>query len=59
MAGKKLWHSKTIWFNVLTGALAVAQALGVAGMIPGEYLALAMAIGNAMLRTITEEPIVR
>ena len=56
--GKSIFASKTLWFNALTGGLAILQALSVVGLISQSYLAIGMAIGNALLRLVTTEPII-
>ena len=48
--------SKTMWFNLITGILAVANALG-GQVIPTEVAALIVAAGNIILRMITTTPL--
>lgn len=55
-----MFKSKTIWFNVITIALAVIQQ--VQPMIPDntefyKYLAFTVAIGNTLLRFFTDKPL--
>jgi hypothetical protein len=53
--------SKTIWFNVIAFAVAVAQAFGFAGFTPdpqmAEWVTVAVAAINILLRLITTQPI--
>jgi hypothetical protein len=50
---KKLWKSKTFWFNILSGAAALT------GVIPfaPEHVAIATAIINVGLRFVTDKPV--
>lgn len=50
---KKLWQSKTFWFNVLSGAAALS---GVIPLAP-EYLAISTAVINVGLRFLTDKPV--
>lgn len=54
---KPWWESKTIWFNVLSGAVDLAQTLGGVGVLPPGVLPLVVAVGNVLLRIITSQPI--
>jgi hypothetical protein len=46
--------SKTMWFNVLTGILAVTNALqGQDSVVSPEISALIIAVGNVILRVLT------
>lgn len=57
METKAFWQSKTIIFNSLGLALEVLQLLGQTNVIGPESLALAMGIGNLMLRFVTSQPV--
>jgi hypothetical protein len=64
MTAKPFWQSKTIWFNVLTIALAILGFLMVtqsAGGLPfnidSRWLVLVAGIGNIFLRFITNAPV--
>ena len=57
MNAKPWYLSKTIWFNVITGALELIQALGGVGLLPPGVLAVAVHVGNCALRLITSQPI--
>ena len=46
---KNFLKSKTIWFNVFTGLLTLGEVL------PAEWGALALAIGNLGLRFVTKD----
>ena len=57
---KGLLLSKTFYFNLITGVLAVLALPEVVAIIPLEYLpviGLFTAIGNIVLRTITNLPL--
>lgn len=58
--GKKWYHSKTMWFNLVTGTSAIASNLiAEGGLSPQMNSALAtfVMIGNMVLRAITDQPI--
>lgn len=48
---KKWWQSKTLWFNIATGIVAVSQ------FIPTPFTLAAAVVGNIVLRTMTNAPI--
>lgn len=50
---KSLFKSKTFWFNLITGLLAVSDVLP----IPVEYQALIVALGNVVLRFLTDKAV--
>ena len=50
---KKLWKSKTFWFNILSGAAALS---GVIPLAP-EHAAIATAVINVGLRFVTDKPV--
>lgn len=62
MKKKKLWKSKTIWFNAIVVALASAEAaFGVLQpVLPGNvygWLSFMLAVGNAVLRFYTTQAV--
>lgn len=57
METKAFWQSKTIIFNGLGLALEVLQLLGQANIVGPESLALAMGVGNLILRFVTSQPV--
>jgi hypothetical protein len=54
---KSLWSSKTFWFNVLSGALEVAQILLDFRVIEADKILMGMAVGNVILRYVTKQPV--
>lgn len=55
---KSLWKSKTFWFNAITGFVSVVGT--VQAIIPPPampYVAGVVAIGNVVLRLITNQPV--
>ena len=57
---KKWYHSKTLWFNVLTGVVGVSTILITEGRLSKEVasgLATFVTIGNIILRILTTKPI--
>lgn len=61
--GKEWFRSKTLWFNILALAVAIAGVFGFGEYLPnvkwGEIIAIAVAIANLFLRYWTSEPIKR
>jgi uncharacterized membrane protein len=55
-AWRKMVKSKTFWFNLITGALVVTDQL-TGKVIPAQYSASIVAIGNVILRYLTTKPI--
>ena len=59
--GKDYWKSKTLWFNVLTLAVIIAEAFGYVDFVPNEdiaeYATALVTIINVILRIVTKEPI--
>ena len=54
---KSALASKTLWFNVLSGALAVADHVAGIGLLRGDWPLAINIIGNAALRFLTKQPI--
>ena len=48
---------RTIAFNVVSGLIALAQTATGKNVIPEEYLALAVVVGNVVLRILTTTPV--
>jgi hypothetical protein len=55
MFTKKWWKSKTLWFNALSIAIVIIQALTDTNYIPIEIQAPTMAIMNILLRSVTNK----
>ena len=55
---KSALKSKTLWFNIVTLALAGTQTLLTQDIIPPEFVALIIALGNVALRYLTSKPII-
>ena len=54
----KNWYmSKTVWLNILAVLVVVVQALQGQAWINPEYQVLALAILNAVVRLLTNQPI--
>jgi hypothetical protein len=52
---KSIFESKTIWFNL---AAMVAQFIpAITALIPPKYSAIAVGVGNLILRFLTKTPI--
>ncbi len=64
---KSPWASKTLWFNALGAVAATAGILAehietLRPLVPDHYfpaLVAVVTVGNALLRTITNQPIAR
>jgi len=54
---KSLWKSKVFWFNTVSILLAAAQQLTHADVVPIEYVTLCVAVGNLVLRLLTDSKI--
>lgn len=52
---KGLLKSKVFWFNTITGALELTNAL--AGVVPPGTALLVNAVGNIALRFLTSKPL--
>jgi len=52
----KLLKSRTFWFNAITGAITVIDALN-GKVIPVEISGVVVAIGNVVLRLLTTKPV--
>ena len=60
METKKWYFSKTIWFNIISGAVAIFALPEFISVLPAvvlPYVALLNAIGNTVLRFITDKGI--
>jgi hypothetical protein len=58
MTAKPWWHSKTLWFNLLSALVAVLQLQEVVTLVPAQYgsaLAALIAVCNVGLRLITSQ----
>lgn len=56
--GKKIWKSKTLWFNVLAAVVLVASEVGFGGFeADPQLMALVAAAANVVLRFVTREPV--
>jgi hypothetical protein len=53
---KKWWQSKTVLFNLIGGAAAVADALAGSGVL-GPQALVAVNVVNIALRAVTTKPI--
>lgn len=63
-AKKPWWHSKTLWFNAIIGALAALEASAhlVQAFVPGNVYGwglMVLTIGNAVLRIVTTQGLTR
>ena len=58
---KPFYESKTLWFNVLFGLVALAGVFGFADFQPSEntveIVAVLVAAANIVLRLVTKQPI--
>lgn len=52
---KKLWHSKTVWFNVLSGVLEVMQLVTQYQLVPPGVSTVVVNLVNIGLRTVTTQ----
>lgn len=56
---KSIWQSKTFWFNLITGVLAIVSE--VSNVFPisqhPKLYATVISVGNIILRLITTQPI--
>ncbi len=60
MEAKPWWQSKTIWFNIITlglAVLALPELISILPVMTLPYLAFINALGNMVLRFMTEKPI--
>lgn len=55
---KKWWKSKTVWFNVVTGIIVIADQLS-GKAIPVEVSAVIVSVGNVILRLITNKAVTK
>ena len=54
---KSVFASKTLWFNLLAGAIGLAQQQGLFSLIPEPYGPAVIVLGNLLLRLITTQPV--
>lgn len=57
MDGKKLSESWTVWWNVVTSVVGLAQAVAGTGVLPVEATLAINVVGNLLLRLKTTEPL--
>lgn len=64
VSAKPWWHSKTLWFNLICGALGAAEA-SIGLLLPAlqanayAVLAFVLAVGNGVLRVVTKTALTR
>ena len=54
------FKSKTIWFNIITGLLAILSLPEIVAVLPATFLpqlAIINAVGNLILRVLTNQPL--
>jgi hypothetical protein len=51
---KKWWKSKTVWFNVVSGAIVICNELA-GKVIPTEVATSVVVVGNVVLRFLTHD----
>lgn len=54
---KKWFHSKTLWFNLLTGVVSLAEALTPLNIISAPVMLVISVAGNTILRMFTNQPL--
>jgi len=54
---KTWWKSKTLWLNFVAMLVAIAQAMQGVAWVPVQYQVLVLAVLNAILRFLTNQPI--
>lgn len=47
---KKWYESKTIWFNIITAGLLIAEGLNALHVLPTQVIAIVSLVGNVILR---------
>lgn len=57
MPKKKWFASKTLWFNIITGIVAVTGAITPLSIISAPVMLGISVVGNAILRLLTTKPI--
>lgn len=57
MDTKSLFQSKTFWFNMAIGTLALLQGQGVVDMLPTGAVEGIVTMGNIILRFLTKQPV--
>jgi hypothetical protein len=56
LMSKKWIKSRTLWFNVITGALAIVNELQ-GKVIPTDVSLIVITLGNLILRVLTTKPL--
>jgi hypothetical protein len=54
---KKWWKSKTVWFNIVSLIVFIGGELSGTDVLDPKILAIIMAFGNGVLRTMTKQPL--
>jgi hypothetical protein len=55
---KRFFKSKTLWFNIVSGAVVVADKLS-GNVIPEDIATTVIIVGNTVLRLITKKAITK
>ncbi len=56
-SSKSVFSSKTMWFNAVAFLLAVAAMVSGSFPLSPEYAVFAQAVGNMVLRYVTNKPV--
>lgn len=56
-AKKHWWRSKTLIFNGISIVIFAAQGMAGVSYVPADVLLTIVAVGNAILRVVTKQPI--
>lgn len=54
---KKLWHSRTFWFNLLSSLVEVVQLVAQYHLLPPGVTTILVNLINIWLRMVTDEPV--
>ena len=57
MTRKPWYKSRTMWFNAITVMVYIALGLQGSTVLPADILVITLAVGNGILRWITEQGI--